>query len=463
MVITEQPKTNIQIRNRLINENRATAINMVKQRKLISQPLVPQNLGDAAPISGFKLAQRFTKPGRSTTLKPTESTDTSNLKSEKENELEDSNSHNDVKNLAHVQIVATTPIYDILSSPRMPSYQESPRSSPDNSAPNSDNLLQVDDASLQTPPKDISRMTATSKPSEELHPTTEHPEPDITTTLSLIEELKRQLITISYDLSEDQSTEEVKISTTTLAPGSDHFILDTMDTMYQLEDLQLSESRSVNQLFSSEETSTKKSSASEQLVWSEQPEVEVEDAVTDMIVTDDENATELPDDKSSSTQAVSDTDYETMQAVTAEITTEAQYAQPERSPKRINSKGALSQIIEESATFESLKASQTVSPDEVIKGLYHETNPGQYHETNPGQYHEMNPGQYHESNPGQYHETNPGQYDEKDPGQDLGVDNLTVNFDHTDESRIYNVKANAGDFIIGEVGRIDNSGQTLEV
>ena len=152
-----------------------------------------------------------------------------------------------------------------------------------------------------------------------------------------------------------------------------------------------------------------------------------------------------------------------MQAVTVEITTEAQYAQPERSPKRINSKGALSQIIEDSATFESLKASQTVSPDEVIKGLYHETNPGQYHETNPGQYHEMNPGQYHESNPGQYHETNPGQYDEKDPGQDLGVDNLTVNFDHTDESRIYNVKANAGDFIIGEVGRIDNSGQTLEV
>ena len=32
------------------------------------------------------------------------------------------------------------------------------------------------------------------------------------------------------------------------------------------------------------------------------------------------------------------------------------------------------------------------------------------------------------------------------------------------ESRIYNVRANAGDFIIGEAGRIDiNSGQTLEV
>ena len=32
------------------------------------------------------------------------------------------------------------------------------------------------------------------------------------------------------------------------------------------------------------------------------------------------------------------------------------------------------------------------------------------------------------------------------------------------ESRIYNVRANAGDFIIGEAGRIDiNSGETLEV
>lgn len=75
----------------------------------------------------------------------------------------------------------------------------------------------------------------------------------------------------------------------------------------------------------------------------------------------------------------------------------------------------------------------------------------------------MNPGQYHETNPGQYHEINPGQYDEKHPGQDLGVDKITVNFDQEDESRTYNVKANAGDFIIGEVGRIDiNSGQTLQ-
>ena len=32
-----------------------------------------------------------------------------------------------------------------------------------------------------------------------------------------------------------------------------------------------------------------------------------------------------------------------------------------------------------------------------------------------------------------------------------------------DDSRTYDVRANAGDFIIGEVGRIDGDGQTLEV
>ena len=150
------------------------------------------------------------------------------------------------------------------------------------------------------------------------------------------------------------------------------------------------------------------------------------------------------------------------QAGTSELTTE--YPQPERIPKRIISKGALSQIIEDSTTLEGLKELPTVTPDEVIKGQYHEIHPGQYHEINPGQYHENHPGQYHESNPGQYHEDHPGQYDEEHPGQDLGVDKITVNFDHGEKSRSYNVKANAGDFIIGEVGRIDNSsGQTLEV
>ena len=42
-----------------------------------------------------------------------------------------------------------------------------------------------------------------------------------------------------------------------------------------------------------------------------------------------------------------------------------------------------------------------------------------------------------------------------------------INFDFFSRdrgSKTYDVRANAGDFIIGEVGRIDiNSGQTLEV
>merc|ERR1712025_375062 len=65
---------------------------------------------------------------------------------------------------------------------------------------------------------------------------------------------------------------------------------------------------------------------------------------------------------------------------------------------------------------------------------------------------------------GLYHEVNPGQYTEQ-PDDDIGVDNVTVDFNSgkEDDTKIYNVKANAGDFIIGEVGRIDvNSGQTLQ-
>merc|ERR1712032_1104510 len=62
-------------------------------------------------------------------------------------------------------------------------------------------------------------------------------------------------------------------------------------------------------------------------------------------------------------------------------------------------------------------------------------------------------GQYHEVNPGQYHEVHPGQVD---------VESVKVDFQHRSKDRIYNVQASAGDFILGEVGRIDNSGQTLQ-
>jgi hypothetical protein len=104
----------------------------------------------------------------------------------------------------------------------------------------------------------------------------------------------------------------------------------------------------------------------------------------------------------------------------------------------------------------------------LFSGQYHEINPGQYHEVNPGQYHEQNPGQYEELHPGQYNELSPGhagQYHnfEKSYSRDYEVNDVKVDFDHQDEHKIYNVQAKAGDFIIGEVGRIDvNNGQTLE-
>jgi len=82
---------------------------------------------------------------------------------------------------------------------------------------------------------------------------------------------------------------------------------------------------------------------------------------------------------------------------------------------------------------------------------------GQYKEIHPGQYAEIHPGQYGETHPGQYKEVNPGQYTLDDKDIEVDVNN------RDNESRIYNVRANAGDFIIGEAGRIDiNSGQTLE-
>jgi len=92
-------------------------------------------------------------------------------------------------------------------------------------------------------------------------------------------------------------------------------------------------------------------------------------------------------------------------------------------------------------------------------GQYQEINPGQYHEVNPGQYHEVNPGQYHELNPGQYHEINPGQYTEINPGQ---VE-LQVDFDEAESIKTYNVHKKTGDYIIGEVGKIDvKNGQTFQ-
>jgi len=401
-------------------EDQAIAANMVKQRKRILKPITPRRIiGDAAPIKSLKLAPRFTKTGRSTTLKPAAVTRSmaSSIMIQTGADKEDTD---DWENLA------VTPTNEIESSTRMPSYTESPRSVQDSLAQISDNSQQADDSSLSSPNISGSKVTA----NKNIPPTTENPGPDLTTTLSLIEELKRQLITISYDLTGEQSTEE---------PSTESHTRDY--TEYEYDDFQLSESRSVLNLHT----------ASEQLVHSTMA-TRQNDATT-MIITRGEDIINAKDDAQLSRG----------EPAAFEATTQRQELQPERSPKRIASKGALAQIIEDSTTADGLKESQTLSPDEIIEGQYHEINPGQYHEVNPGQYHEINPGQYHETNPGQYHESNPGQYDEKQAGQDLGVDKITVNFDHGEKSRSYNVKANAGEFIIGEVGRIDiDSGQTLE-
>merc|ERR1719244_1036293 len=107
----------------LRSENKAIITNLVKQRKQISQQS-GQNFGDAATIKLLQLDRRFKKTGRSTTLKPAEPTESSTSRNT-HIEDKDTKLNNDVKNPAHTQIVAATPIYEILSSTNMPAYQVS--------------------------------------------------------------------------------------------------------------------------------------------------------------------------------------------------------------------------------------------------------------------------------------------------------------------------------------------------
>jgi len=110
-------------------------------------------------------------------------------------------------------------------------------------------------------------------------------------------------------------------------------------------------------------------------------------------------------------------------------------------------------------TTQPLSVVITEKTTESIDGQYDEINQGHYHEINPGQYHELNPGQYNEFNPGQYHEINPGQYTEVNPGQ---VE-LQVEVDESESIKTYNVHKKSGDYIIGEVGKIDiKNGKTFE-
>merc|ERR1712037_297264 len=109
---------------------------------------------------------------------------------------------------------------------------------------------------------------------------------------------------------------------------------------------------------------------------------------------------------------------------------------------------------------EQMTESSTVDIDLLYSGQYHELHPGQYHEVNPGQYQEevfTKPVSSKYPSKGQYRNH------EDSYSEEYEVNNVKVDFDHQDNHKTYTVEAKAGDFIIGEVGRIDvNNGQTLE-
>jgi len=108
-------------------------------------------------------------------------------------------------------------------------------------------------------------------------------------------------------------------------------------------------------------------------------------------------------------------------------------------------------------------------------GQYHETNPGPYQHDDIGDtaqpyIHDTRANYQHDPTgdtaPAYQHDTagdvSYSNLDTNYPG-DYEVNEVKVDFDNQDEHKIYNVQAKAGDFIIGEVGRIDiNNGQTVE-
>merc|ERR1719219_629713 len=127
---------------------------------------------------------------------------------------------------------------------------------------------------------------------------------------------------------------------------------------------------------------------------------------------------------------------------------EDDFSKPERRPKVIrneNHDGRQNILI---PNLETKDQTEVPSAEGSLKG-----NAGYYQHDATGDTAEP----YVHDKRGQYNEVNPGQYTLDDKDIEVDVNN------RDNESRIYNVRANAGDFIIGEAGRIDiNSGQTLE-
>jgi len=134
--------------------------------------------------------------------------------------------------------------------------------------------------------------------------------------------------------------------------------------------------------------------------------------------------------------------------------------------------GSRSPVTERVFTVTPVYYTSSVQPPQ--DGQYHETNPGPYQHDDIGDTAEP---YVHDERANYKHDPTgdtapPYQHDRAGevynnintnyPG-DYEVNEVKVDFDNQDEHKIYNVQAKAGDFIIGEVGRIDiNNGQTVE-
>lgn len=295
--------------------------------------------------------------------------------------------------------------------------------------------------------------------------------PKRTTTLSLIDELKRQLIHIS------ESKDNPNFPTDSQLPKNKK-----MDKYFATEDLEPSGSRSIFSPDLNIKVSTQMPQTTiisfDQDIQSSAPKWPEGQYIKNGNSDKNNRPADIPTNHFETNEHFDNLNMMSDLNITSSFDGELNSTSVPNETKTI-----LQYPVDESQILETKNEEMTIKPEDVVKGFYHESNPGQYHEVNPGQYHEINPGQDHEihpgqdmeTNPGQYHEINPGQYHESNPGQykeeqltnkaDIGVDNVTVDFDQDPEqdTKIYNVKANAGDFIIGEVGRIDiSSGQTLQ-
>jgi len=275
-------------------------------------------------------------------------------------------------------------------------------------------------------------------------------------------EVKNEYTTNKNNMQNEYKYQEVMTSTKVESITDDNRQVSTPNntTAALPEDLQLSESITSVYLHNSPTSQT----LTNNVGTTENPKMESVNSITLM-----------PYSKLANHMQETRKELTTVQSITENIFTVTPQYLSSTSP---NTQKAMKAVkLNEDHFDETKEQVETFNPTTEITDIPLETlYSGQYHEISPGQYQEISPGQYHEENPGQYEEIHPGQYNELHPGQpgqyhnfeksyseDYEVNDVKVDFDHQDEHKIYNVQAKAGDFIIGEVGRIDiNNGQTLE-